>query len=163
MRPSRRVDLHLCPSDPERSPPVALDAVWAGWGDAGGIDAEGLPGPAAGSLIRGGFVRARIDRPGRVALYANAQGGFRAYTPRGAPVTPAAFQAAVQAARAGGPRVIVVDSEVWALEALTYEPPAAWARWAIVFAGVESLEEGPAMVAADDALGPLVRVARRVG
>lgn len=163
MRPSRRVDVHLCPTDPDAPRPAAVDDVIAAWRASGVLDAHGGPGPAADALVPGGFARVWVDDPGRSTLIANHQGGFYASTPEGAAIQSAAFHAAARAHREGGPRTITVDGRTWPLEALEYRPPAAWARWSIVLGDAAAITLGEAAAIADSRLGPLRRIVRRIG
>ena len=114
--------------------------------------------------MAGGFARIRIDDPGRVTLYANQQGGFRVRCPEcGGNLVPA-FQRALTRFRRGGPRRCRCDGcgADLPLEALEFQPPAAFARISLV-----TMDAGNASLTAEAArwvaraLGPWRVVLRR--
>lgn len=162
---SHRLDLLLVPDDPERALDLdALAALFQIWQSAGALQ-NGAPGPERDRIIEGGFVRMSVDRPGRVALYANQQGGFRVWCPATRQGLAMAFSKAVERWRAGEPRSLRCPAcgALHPLEALVLEPPGAFASGALVFADVGTAEIQPdAMRALTDALGPLRMVLRRV-
>lgn len=149
------------PADPEATP--SAEALRAALG--GMLADGGEPGPRAPELVTGGFARWRVDRPGAVALYANAQGGFRVTCPRtGENVVPV-FDAARRAWRwAGGPRSMsCACGETHALEDLDYSPPAAFGRVALELADAQHHAVTPESLAkVEQAWGPVRVVGRRV-
>lgn len=80
-RPTHRLDIHLVPVDRTDAALTAVGEVWDTWVARGFLESSGQPGPSAGSLVDGGFVRARRDDPGAVVLYANQVGGFQVRCP----------------------------------------------------------------------------------
>ena len=162
-RPNHRVDLLFVPADVERVPDAAaFDVVKQTW------TSQGRLGRGAGrdALIIGGFRRLWLDRPDRLTLYANQQGGYYVRCPvtRGnlAPV----FSAAVQEWRRGGEGVLACPhcQKPHPLESVILSPPGAFARGAVVFTDVGSLDmaEG-ARQALHAVLGEMREVIRRVG
>lgn len=160
---SHRLDLALLPVDPELAAPrAALDALRDRWRARGWLDQDG-PGPVP--LIAGGFRRFWLDDPGRVALWANQQGGFQVRCPTTGANAAMDFTRGVEAWRRGAPRrAICACGEVHPLEDFTLRPPGGFARFALVFADVGSLDLDPAARAElSSAVGPLRDVVRRVG
>lgn len=162
MPPSHQLDLLLVPAAPG---PVSrghtlLERLRA----TGVIDDAGGPGPAARRWCPGSFRRVWIDDPGRVVLYTNRQGGFRVACPtRGEPIVRA-FEAAVTAWRASGPRTVSCPAcgETHLLEDVAASPPIAFGRFAIVTADVGEADLTPEALAwAETELGPARMVARR--
>lgn len=158
--PSHRLDLAIVPGG-DRLDRAAVDGLVADLVGGGVFSDDGLPGPHATDLVSGGFVRWRVDDPGRVVLYANQQGGFGVRCPAcGANVVPA-----FNAAWPGGSALTCgTCATTTALPALDFRPPAAFGPGALVLAdvGAASLTvQGHARVAA--ALGSLRVIGRRVG
>lgn len=152
--PGHRLDLIVVPRDVDTVPDAEIDARL--------LD---VIRRRAEEVVRGGFLTARIERPGRVILYANGQGGFRVRCPVGSDVVTDAFARALTAWRVGGSRAMRCPAcdATHPLEELGYEPPAAYASFALVLADVEDgalTEEGKRLL--EDALGPVRVVARRV-
>lgn len=162
---SHRLDLIVAPSDPDRAlDPAAVAVVRAGWAAAGLLDGS-APGPRRDGLIVGGFRRFWVDEPGAVVLYANLQGGFLVRCPQTEAPLARPFQAALTAFRRGGPRALRCPAcgEDHALEALSYAPPALYARGALCFADVgDTVLQPEPFAALAAALGPLRAVVRRV-
>ncbi|MFT4624105.1 MAG: hypothetical protein ACI8PZ_002764 [Myxococcota bacterium] len=160
-RPGRRLDLIVVPQPPTRQPdphPV-LDS----WRERGWVRPDGTPG-APDRLITGDFARVQVDRPGRMTLYANRQGGFRVACPScGANLVPP-FMAAITSWRAGGPRECACSActRSHPLETLDFKPAAAFGMCAVVFFDVGSAALLPAAVAElTEAIGPGCTVLRR--
>lgn len=165
-RASHRLDLALVPTEAARPPDrAAWEALLARW-RAEGLLVEGRPGPRADALIPGGFARLWLDEPGRLTLYANQQGGYSARCPSCEALLTAAFSAALQRWREGGPDQLRCPACGLALPLAraTLAPPGAFARFAVILADVSALEPEPdALRALEAALGPLRRILRRVG
>lgn len=112
----------------------------------------------------GGFRGLRQDRPGKLRLYANGQGGFRVRCPvTGDNVVPA-FQRALSAWRSGGPPRLDCPAcdAPHTLDALDYAPDAAFGRGALVLVDVASAVPDPdGLAALEPLLGPVVVVGSR--
>lgn len=163
-RPGHRLDLLLVPPDPDARPVEALNALLRELKQRGVVGAAGQPGPEAARWVEGGFARLRVDKPDRITLYANAQGGFRVRCPTcGANLVPT-FSAALTAWRSGGPRRCTCPScgADPPLEALDFQPPAAFGRVALVThdAGGSALT-GEAQALVQQHLGPWRQVLSR--
>lgn len=99
MRPSHRLDIFAVPEDPAWAPVDRMRRLLEELVEQQVIDDRGRPGPQAAAWMPEGFAGLRLDTPGRVALYANRQGGFRVDCPvTGELITPA-FAEAWQRAR----------------------------------------------------------------
>ncbi len=163
---SHRMDLALVPSDLGRALDEArYQALTQAW-EARGWVKSGAPGPEADALIEGGFRRLRLDRPPRLSLYANQQGGFRVACPSTGGDAATAFGKATQRWREGGPRTLRCPScgDEHPLEAMVLSPPGAFGLWAVIVADCDALHLRPdAMLELGHALGPMVAVSRRVG
>lgn len=163
---SHRLDLLRVPADLDAPPDQeAWQRLLAAWRADGRLAGSGS-GRDGDGLIQGGFRRLWLDDPGRLTLYANQQGGFRVSCPRGGANLAAEFSAALQRWREGADRGLPCPAcGAWhALEAIPLSPPGAFARWAVVFSDVGSLElREDAEQALIAALGPLRPVLRRVG
>lgn len=135
------------------------------WREAGFLGATGEPGPQAQQLVEGGFRRARLDRPPQRALYANQQGGFRVFCPDCGANLTADFVPAHAALRNGRERPVACRSCGLAseLDALDFQPPAAFGEAAIVLSHAGRGELVAAALAdAQARIGPLRVIARRV-
>ena len=164
---SHRLDLALVPADLTRElPEHAVDALLGAWRARGWLRLDGGPGPEADALIEGGFKRLWVDRPARLSLYANQQGGFHVSCPSTGGEVAAAFGRATQAWREGGARALDCPScgARHALEDMALSPPGAFGRWALILGDCAALHLRPeAHAALQDALGSMVAVSRRVG
>jgi hypothetical protein len=131
---SHRMDLLVVPRDLEH--PLdsgAVEALFVRWG----ID-NGGRSPQVAELIEGGCQRVWLDRPGRLLLYANQSGGFRVQCPVNGDNISARFGRAYRNWKAGGERRVLCSCGAeHALEDCVFNPPAAFASWAIVFGGAE--------------------------
>ena len=164
-RASGRLDVHLCAAPPDRAVdagPLQALAIASGWWAQ-----DGSPGPAAAALLPGGFRAVSVVRHARAALVANHQGGFRVRCPSCGASVVAAFQAAYAAWRDQG-RVEPVRCDacgaVAALEALDFQPAAAFTRLEVVLQDAGSIQPDPAALAELTACaGPFRVVGRRVG
>lgn len=138
-----RLDLLFVAAAPDRSvDAAAFNTLEAGWRAEGLIATSGPgAGPQRDALLPGGFARLWLDLAPDGALFANQLGGFRPRCPdSGAPLARP-FAAAMEAWRAGGPRSLACPcGRVHPLEALDFEPPAAFARGAVIFSDVRSVE-----------------------
>ena len=159
--PGHSLDLYLVPNSALETPPleVCLAAL-----EAEDLVAGRRGGPRAMGLVSGGFQGVRLDRPGRLTLYANRQGGFRVSCPTTRDNVAPAFQAAPTAWRAGGPTRIACPScgEVHLFDELVYAPAAAVGWGAVGLLDVETasvLEAGRAQV--ERVLGPVTIVGSR--
>ena len=157
IRPSHRLDLLLVPQPPEQLPDPAN--LLARWRERGWLE------PRSSGIVEGGLARVRVDRPGRVILYANQQGGFGVTCPTCGANAVGAFSTAVTAWRAGADRVAACDAcgERHPLEHYRCAPAAAFGRIAVVLHDVASafLQEG-VLAESQDLLGSLAVVRRRV-
>lgn len=119
---------------------MAAGALFAAWCDAGLVAEDGrawgegtrVGGPGPRALVAGGFGRVRAVDWGEERLVANRQGGFRVRCPAtGANVVPA-FNHAMTAWRAGGPRALACGcGATHDLADLDFAPDAAFARAAV--------------------------------
>jgi hypothetical protein len=157
---SRRLDLLVLPKDVDQPlDESAVSGLFEGWG----VDIRGHS-PQASSLVEGGCKRIWLDQPGRLWLYGNQAGGFRVRCPTKGDNISAAFGRAHRAWKDGSPRTFdcTVCGAVHPLEACHFEPPAAFARWAVVFSDVGA----PVLSAGTEAqlmavLGPIQLIGRR--
>ncbi|TVQ90091.1 MAG: hypothetical protein EA397_14160 [Deltaproteobacteria bacterium] len=158
-RPGSRLDLYLVPTQGRTLP--SQEVLKSALSEQG-IDLEG---DASGRLVDGGFASIRLDRPPRLTLYANRQGGFRVRCPAGGQNIVPSFNAALSSWRAGGQATIAECGACGgehALSELDFAPPAALGRGAIVLVDVGSMRltaEGGARFEA--ILGPFVIVGSR--
>lgn len=137
QRPSHRLNLYLVPAkapDEER-----LDAGLAELSRLGVVSGM-KPGPRAEDLVDGGFAMLRVDRPGRIVVYGNRQGGYRVRCPGcGANQVPA-FSAAL-------PTLSRVRCEACEREhpirGLRYEPPVAFGALCVELRDVGAPELKP--------------------
>ncbi len=130
---SHRLDLVVVPNDLHC--PLNLDAVaalFARWDlDDGGRSQQ------TNELVEGGCQRVWLDRPGRLLLYANQSGGFRVRCPRTGDNISALFGPAHRQWKSGSERQLRCScGEEHALEDCVFDPPGAFASWAIVFGSV---------------------------
>ena len=133
---SHRLDLLALPSD-LNSP--ANETAFIALAERWGLDARGESGDSH-ALVEGGCRRVWFDRPGRLMLYANQTGGFRARCPDTAALVSAEFGRSHRAWKAGGPRTMAcVCGGVHPLEDVVLQPAGACARWAVVFSSAEGL------------------------
>lgn len=140
-RPRRRLDLLWVPDDPDRPLDAgAFSRLQERWEARGWL--AGGPGAPAG-----GFRRLWLDQPEQATVYGNQVGGFQVRCPETGETVVAAFNAAVQAWRAGAERALACPScgAAHPLEALTFRPPAALALGAVVLADVARPELAPAV------------------
>ena len=164
--PSHRLDLLITPNEAEREVGWdAVDAVVGRWEQMGALVGD-RPGPEVDRLVRGGFERFWVERAQRVRLFGNQQGGFYTTCPQTGGNIAACFQRALLHWRTGGERALSCPEcgGEHALEALTYRPEVAFARGAVVFSAVQSVQPEPLVLT--DLEGPFgaVRVIhRRVG
>lgn len=128
---SQRLDLLVLPRSIEQPLPAAAEAqLLERWN----VDSRGYS-KHIDLLIEGGCARIWVDRPGRIMLYANQTGGFRVRCPQTQAIISSEFGRAHRDWKAGGPRTLpCVCGQVHPLEACTFNPSAAFATWAIVFA-----------------------------
>ena len=89
------------------------------------------------ALIDGGCERIWIDQPGRLLLYANQTGGFRAFCPFCHTNISAGFGAAHLAWKRGGNRQVLCAGcgSLIKLEDVCLQPPGSFSSWALVFSG----------------------------
>ena len=161
---SHRLDLLLVPENIDADAPT--DVLWEEFVQRGWMLGDGAAGPHGGDVIAGGFVRARVDRPSRIALFANALGGFRVGCPVSKRSIVPAFSAAYEAFRTGAPRELCCPAcgAIHALESLDYAPAARYGRMAIWFADVATPSvSDEALALVRRALGPVATVLKRVG
>ena len=163
-RPSHRLDIIITPLDPEARPLQAFRDLVDQLAREGVVAPDGTPGPAAEHWMPGGFARLRLDLPDQLTLYANRQGGFRAYCPERDVLVTAAFAQALGTARRGGDYVMQCPacSQVHALSDVTGRPPFALARCALITADVVAPSLPPSTLhRLTTAVGPTRRVLSR--
>lgn len=163
-RASHRLDLVVVAGDPADRP-LSVESTLGALRDVGVIVGAGEPGPRAEALVAGGFVRVRVDDPGRTVLYANGQGGFVVRCPRGTVVTHA-WTSAYAAWKTGGPMEVRCPAcgEVHPFGGLDYAPPATYGRFAVVIADAADGELAPAGASLFRGLfGTFSVIGRRVG
>ena len=147
------LDVLVVPADPQ----AAIDAEQIGalfdrWQQAGLLGPGTGPlrrtaGPRAWGLLAGGFGTLWLDRPERMALYANQLGGFRIHCPDCGAALALAFGRAVESWRRGGDPLLRcpfcgASRPVWSVP---LAPRGAFARGAVIFGdaagrGPEALE-----------------------
>jgi hypothetical protein len=162
---SHKLELLLVPNVPERPlDMVSIDALFDVWSGRGLIEGDG-PGRNADELIKDGFVRIWIDSPDRMWLYANQQGGFRVQCLHCDEHIAGEFNRAFRMWKKGAARCVVcphcgVQTD---LNDCQHRPDAAFACWAIVLSGVQSLGLGQGIrEEVEQSLGPIKMVVRRV-
>jgi hypothetical protein len=91
-------------------------------------------------MVVGGFSRFRIDWPLEPVVYGNRLGGYRAQCPQCGFSLVRAMVAGLRSWRKGEGREFDCPNcrERTSLEAINYAPPAAPAKWALVFSRTES-------------------------
>lgn len=142
-----------------------VDQLFERWERAGFVDGD-APGPNATQLIEGGFQRLWCERPKRVRLFGNQQGGFYTHCPKTGDNIAAAFQRALLDWRTGGERALRCPScaQPHALEDLEFRPMVAFARGAVVFGDVETTElADTTLESLEGVLGSPRVILRRVG
>ena len=157
---SHRIDLLVLPVDPDQ--PINEGAV-AGLFEVWGLDERGRC-RAMDQLIEGGCGRIWIDRPSRVWLYGNQSGGFRVHCPVTKENIAGPFGVAHRTWKNGGSRTMQCPScgDVHRLEDVIFRPPAAFARWALVFSNAASVVLPPSTSAQiNAALGETQYIIRR--
>ncbi len=124
-----------------------------------------LPGaddatPAAQVLVAVGSLGTGTEAwSGRERFFANGQGGFRVGCPLDGRSLTGPFRVAIEAWRAGGARSLACPcGDQHDLDALRYEPPAGFAREALVVNDALSAELPPPTRSAIATLWPGVRV-----
>ena len=156
--PSHRVELVFVPDSLTREPDAeAFAVVQAQWRAAGLLD--------GGGLVIGGFGRVWLDRPGRLTLYANQQGGYHVRCGVTGGNLARLFSAAVQRWREGAARELRCPhcGQRHPLEEVVLSPPGAFARGGVVFTDVGGLELAAGVGAAlERVLGDWREVIRRV-
>lgn len=161
-RASHRVDLLLVPVDPQRIPCAeAFAEVEQGWRDAGLLEAKNGSG-----LVLGGFRRLWLDLPDRLWLYANHQGGYYVRCPQTGGNLAHSFSAAVQDWRRGGRFALDCPhcGQSHALDAVTLAPPGAFAKGAVIFSDVGSVDLADGVIEVLlPVLGESREIVRRVG
>ena len=157
---SHRIDLLVLPVDPnqplDESAVAELLSIW-------GVDDRGRPGDPE-QLMSGGCKRVWVDRPQRMWLYGNQSGGFHVRCPETGESIARDFGVAHRAWKTGGPRAMVCPScgSTHPLEYVQFVPPAAFARWAVVFSDASSAVLSPDTVGhIEDALGRTRCIIRR--
>lgn len=155
-----QVALFVMSMDPDRPGDAAL-ALLRRFRAEGFVDGE-RPGPRP--LVDGGFAAARVEVFPRERFVANRQGGFRVFCPKdGTNVVPA-FNPALEAWRAGGPRLLACAcGEPHDLADLDYRPPAGFARGWVCLTDAGTLELTPEALALAEAEFGRVRVVARRG
>lgn len=161
--PSHRLDLAIVPNkaDASAARPGLAHLVHAGF-----TTADGRSGERAAELVDGGFVTVRLDFPGRRTLYANSVGGFRVCCPRSGDSIVPAFHAAMARFRVEPDTALECPAcgEAHDLNALDFQPPAAFGSWACLLVDAGSFALTPQGLAAVRAIWGDVRVIpRRVG
>lgn len=162
---SHKLELLWVPNDPERPLDMgSIDALFGVWSARGLIEGD-APGRKANELIKDGFVRIWIDSPGRMWLYANQQGGFRVECPQCHEQIAGEFNRAFRDWKLGSARSLECPhcGSQPDLNDCHHRPDAAFAHWAVVLSGVQSLELGQGIQEeVEAALGGVKTVIRRV-
>lgn len=130
---SHRLDILIVAARPEQHVDVAsVVALFDEWG----VDERGRTSNNM-AIVEGGCARIWIDQPGRIVLYANQTGGFRAFCPICQANISPAFGAAHMAWKRGGSRQVLCAecSDPIKLEDVCLQPPGTFSSWAIVFSG----------------------------
>jgi len=138
---------------------AALETLFRRWG----VDPNGRTARSH-DIVDGGCRRIWLDQPGRLLLYANQSGGFRVRCPESGDNIAQAFGRAHREWKVGGLRFLKCPAcgQEHPLEACVFEPPAAFAEWAIVLSDVGGLELGTGIEdQVSDAIGPFQLIARR--
>jgi hypothetical protein len=154
-RPGHVLDIILVP---ERA--IEADPAWPDVFAPGGT-----PGPAAGTLVAGGFRRWRVDRPGRTVLYANQQGGFRVRCPVDGTSVIREFSAAMaDRGDLDGSRTLACPcGRAHRLDQLSFLPDAAFGRSALfLHDAADGVVSETGLRTVREILGPLRVILRRV-
>lgn len=163
---TRRFSLLLLPPEIE-DPPDRVDAALRALGQAGFVTSDGRPGLRG--LVEGGFAALTREGGAGVVFLSNGQGGFRVACPRTGESAVPAFNRAITAWRAGGPRRLACPcGQPHDLADLRYRPAAGFARAWLRLADPARAELTPegeaALVAAwGGAQGAAVRIVGRRG
>ncbi len=115
----------------------------------------------AGELLAvfGALMPHAVAYGGRERFFANGQGGFRVACPLDDRLLAGPFRVAIEAWRAGGPRSLSCPcGQEHDLDALRFEPPAGFAREAVVVNDAPSAELAADTLAAVATLWPGVRL-----
>lgn len=158
---AHRLSLLLLPADPER-PPDFVQRLFEALQEGGWIDADGSPGPRP--LVVGGFARARLDLFDHVHFASSGQGGFAVRCPVTEQNVVGAFNHALGAWRAGGPRTLVCPcGREHDLVELHYLPDAGFARGWVALVDAQGVELTPDAHAEVERLLMGVRIVVRRG
>ncbi len=158
---AHRVSLLLLPADLD-APGSVVVAALAALRDAGFVGPGGAPG--ACPLVVGAFASARAEVFDGVRFASSGQGGFAARCPVDGTNVVAAFNGALPAWRAGGPRVLACGcGREHDLADLRYLPAAGFARGWIALVDVGGLDLTPEAHAALTTHLPGVRIVVRRG
>ena len=157
---SHRLDILVVAARPDQNVELAgLQSLLDAWDvDERGRTTKGI------ELIVGGFERVWIDQPGRLLLYANQTGGFRAFCPVCRTNISADFGAAHLAWKRGGSRKVVCAEcgHSIKLEDVCLQPPGSFSSWALVFSGALGADlTDAAKVAVKGAVGEYRIILRR--
>lgn|GEM_PF-1857941 len=147
---SHIISLVVLPEDPEHVLGENGRADLLGHSvESGLVDSDMHAGPHANEWIRGGFARMHLDRPERPVLYGNRVGGYRVQCPHCGANMVRALSVALEDWRSGGTRTAQcgVCEHKELIEKLVFLPPAAPARWALVFRRSESADLEPGCLA----------------
>lgn len=135
---AHRLSLLLLPADPER-PGEYADRLFESLKFGGWIDEDGSPGPRP--IVAGGFARARVDVFDHVHFASSGQGGFTVRCPITEGNVVGAFNRALEAWRAGGPRQLACECGLTHdLTELHYQPHAGFARGWVTLVDVQGVE-----------------------
>lgn len=158
---AHRLSLLLLPADLD-APGDTVTAALAALRDEGFIAADGAPGARA--LVSGGFGVARAEVFDGLRFASNGQGGFAVRCPVDGANLVGAFNRALPAWRAGGPRTVACPcGRIHDLAALHYLPDAGFARGWLVLSDVCGLDLTPEGRSAVTTRLPGVRIVVRRG
>jgi hypothetical protein len=140
---SHRISLFIVPRDPEHQlSDTHLALLRETLVQERVLDDKGAAAENSESLVEGGFSRFRFDRPPWPVVYGNRLGGYRAQCPHCGASLAKSMESGLRRWRSGQGRDLDCESclRSTSLEALTFYPPAAPGRWALVFSRAESNE-----------------------
>jgi len=135
------LDIIICSDNPDI--PLKMDnmnRLIQDWVEKGWLE-NNQPVSNGICIVQGGFVQLIIEKPEKIRLYANHQGGYRVRCPKNEQNIAREFSRSVQDWRAGGDRILVCPScsQIHALEEVTLLPSGAFSQGAICFKGAESI------------------------
>ena len=163
--PRDLLDIVICSYVPDVSWDVQkLQSLMSTWEEKEWIDEHGR-GISKDHPVEGGFSRLMIDKPEKILLYANHQGGYKVLCPVSFQNIARAFSEGVEAWRKGGERVLYCPlcNVEHALEEAVLKPNGSFSKGAVILRGVHSIHfSQEALADIESILGKTAIVYRRL-